>query len=173
MAKPEYDKLIVYETPPNPFHAPGSYAGYEMFAVNKELVKGASRLNCAWFTGPWPESEAYKPHSHNCDEALLFLGSNPNNPRDLGGEIEFWFEDEKYLFTKSCAIYIPKMLQHAPMFPRRVDRPILFVNVIIGTNDITYYSRDPKWSRFKDPPQLARVAWRDRTKYSRSKPQQR
>ena len=50
-------------------------------------------------------------HRHKFDECFLFLGSNPENVDDLGGEVEFWLgegdEAEKYMLTESTAIYIP------------------------------------------------------------------
>jgi len=48
------------------------------------------------------------------------------NPNDLGGEVEFWLENEKYILTKSCLIFVPKGLKHCPLWVIKVDRPILF-----------------------------------------------
>jgi hypothetical protein len=58
-------------------------------------------------------------------EIIIFLGSNPADPYDLGGEIEFWLEDEKYDLTKSCFIWVPRNMKHCPMVIKRVDRPII------------------------------------------------
>ncbi len=55
------------------------------------------------------------------------IGSDPENPRDLGGEVEFWLEDEKYMLTKSCLIFVPKGLRHCPLRVVKADRPILFL----------------------------------------------
>jgi hypothetical protein len=162
----EYDKYIYFETPPNPFHPPGSFPGTEMFGFDSRLVPGAARFMVAWFAGPWKEEDTMKPHAHNHDEIVMFLGSDYSNPQDLGGEVEFWFEDTKYLFTKSCMIFMPKSVQHAPMLPRRVDdpnKPILFVGTLPAPqeSDVTYYSRDPKWANFQDPPEVDGVEWMD------------
>ena len=70
-----------------------------------------------------PKSVA-EPHRHNYDEVLCMFGTNPEDPYDLGGEVEFWLEDEKNILTRSCIIFIPKGLQHCPLIYRRVDRPI-------------------------------------------------
>ena len=116
---------------------------------------------CAWWTGPWPKDDIYKPHAHSCGETLMFFGSDINNPRDLGGEVEFWIEDEKYLITKSCTIFIPPMLQHAPMWTKKVNSPILFVGVVALAGETTYYSRDPKFKDFQDPPGGDKILWID------------
>ena len=35
------------------------------------------------------------PHAHPFTEIFSYFGTNVNDPSDLGGEIEFWLEDEK------------------------------------------------------------------------------
>jgi hypothetical protein len=164
MAKNQYEHLITYQTPEFPAHPTGSFPGTEMFVVDDRIIRGAPRLMVAWFTGPWDKKIVYKPHAHSADEYCMFLGSNPDNPRDLGGEVEFWIKDEKYILTKSCAIYIPKMLQHAPMWPKKVNNPrypILFVGAVAGI-DKSYYSNDPKWKDWADPftgPDVGVIDW--------------
>ena len=47
-------------------------------------------------------------------EAVTFFGSNPEDPTDLGGEIEFWLEEEKHTITRSCVIFVPPGIRHCP-----------------------------------------------------------
>jgi hypothetical protein len=154
MAKPEYDKLITYKSPPNPAHPPGSFPGVEMFIVNDEFIKGAFTLMAAWFTGAWPQREVYKPHVHDFDEIIAFFGTNFEKPAELEGEIEFWIEDEKYTITQSCSIFLPKGLRHCPMWPSKITRPVLFIGTNPQLKGVTRFSRDPKWSQYKDPVML-------------------
>ena len=51
---------------------------------------------------------------------------------DLGGEIEFWLDDEQYMLTKSCMVYVPKGLKHCPIVFRRIDRPIFHFLMVTG-----------------------------------------
>jgi hypothetical protein len=51
---------------------------------------------------------------------------------ELGGEIEFWLEDEKYMLTKSCIIFVPKGMKHCPIVFRRIDRPIFHFIFVTG-----------------------------------------
>ena len=90
------------------------------------ILKGAPSVICSWY---WKatETEGSPSHTHDYDEVVGFLGSDWQNPGQLGGEVEFWLEDEKYLLTKSCLIYIPKGLRHCPLTVKTVDRPILFL----------------------------------------------
>ena len=69
--------------------------------------------------------EMGKPHCHKGNEIVGFLGSNPDDPSDLGGEVEMWIDGEKHILTKSTYIYIPAGVKHVPLYINRVDRPIL------------------------------------------------
>ena len=94
------------------------------------IVQGAPSIICSWY---WKatEAEGTPSHTHEFDEVVGFLGSDWKNPGDLGGEVEFWLEDEKYLLTKSCLIFVPSGLRHCPLTVKRVDRPILFLAVSV------------------------------------------
>ena len=69
-------------------------------------------------------SELGKPHSHEGNEILGFLGSNPDDPSDLCGEVEIFIEGEQHILTKSTYIYLPAGVKHVPLYINRVDRPI-------------------------------------------------
>jgi len=92
------------------------------------VIKGTPSIICSWY---WKatEKEGTPSHVHDFDEVIGFFGSDPQNPHDLGGEVEFWMEDEKYMLNKSCLIFAPKGLRHCPLRVIRVDRPIFFLAV--------------------------------------------
>ncbi len=96
--------------------------------LEDEIIKGAFSVICSWY---WKatETEGSPSHTHDFDEVVGFIGSDPQNPHDLGGEVEFWLEDEKYLLTKSCLIFAPRGLRHCPLRVTRVDRPFLFLAI--------------------------------------------
>ncbi len=94
------------------------------------IIKGAPSMFCSWY---WKatETEGTPSHTHDFDEVIGFFGSDPENPHDLCGEVEFWLEDEKYILKNSCLIYAPKGMRHCPLRVIRVDRPIFFLTVSI------------------------------------------
>jgi hypothetical protein len=96
--------------------------------VEDEIMEGAFSIHCSWY---WKatEKEGTLAHTHDFDEMIGFFGSDPENPHHLGGEVEFWMEDEKYMLTKSCLIFAPKGMRHGPLRVTRVDRPIFFLAV--------------------------------------------
>jgi hypothetical protein len=96
------------------------------------VIKGAPSIICSWY---WKatEKEGTPAHTHDFDEVIGFIGSDPDNPRDLCGEVEFWLEDEKYVLKNSCLIYAPAGLKHCPLRVIRVEKPILFLAVSMST----------------------------------------
>ena len=58
-----------------------------------------------------------RAHSLEETEILGFFGSNPEDPYDLGGEVELWLEDEMHLITRSSMVFIPSSsFSTSPLF---------------------------------------------------------
>ncbi len=74
------------------------------------------------------------PHSHPFIEIFSYFGTNFDDPSYLGGEIEFWLEDEKFVLTKSFMIYIPPNVRHCPLVFRKMEAPMF--HMTLGTNDM-------------------------------------
>lgn len=95
--------------------------------ADEEIVKGGYYFQGTWWYEasdvPYPE----ETHSHDFDEYLGFIGTNPDDPYDLGGEIELWLDGEKYTLTETCLIFIPAGVEHCPVYCRRADSPIWFL----------------------------------------------
>ena len=54
-------------------------------------------------------AQGVPPHAHPFPELLSFFGPDPDNPEELGCEVEFWLEDEQYFMTRSFVVYIPAL----------------------------------------------------------------
>lgn len=124
----KYDKYIITKKKTNEApvgflpHVPKTNVRQRVLYLDNEVIKGAFYVATSWFwkgTGPGPQA-----HTHEFDEVLGFFGTNPEDVYDLGGEVEFWIEEEKYLLTNSFMAYIPKGLKHCPLRVVRADRPI-------------------------------------------------
>jgi hypothetical protein len=61
----------------------------------------------------------------------MHLGTDPDNPLDLGGEVEFCLgpEMEKHILTTSNMVYLPADFIHGPWIIRKVTRPFIMVTV--------------------------------------------
>jgi hypothetical protein len=77
-------------------------------------------------------SQKSQPHAHEADELVGFLGSNPDDPSDLCGEIEFHIEDEVHILAKSSYIFLPAGTRHVHKYINRVDRPILHFSFLLS-----------------------------------------
>ena len=127
MAARKYQKYII-ETANVPeafvkMHSQPSDNKSRVIWLDDNVLKGAFFLSCRWYTHPMGDKD--ENHAHDFDEVLGFIGSDWEDPSKLNGEIELWLEDEKYILTKSCVVFIPKGLKHLPLNLLRVDRPIL------------------------------------------------
>jgi hypothetical protein len=102
----------------------------KILRLDEEVVKGAKLFASAvWF---WPvmmevdsSQRSTKPHVHTYDEVLGLVGTNPDDPSDLGGETEATLGGEKHVVNKSCLIYIPAGLEHGPFREIKMNRPII------------------------------------------------
>lgn len=134
MEKSKYGKYVITELKTPDFGAEYN-ANYAKFAtrilwMDKNVVEGAFQMNTSWYIAPTVHLNV--SHTHDSDEIIGFFGSNPKDPYTLGGEIEFWLEDEKFMLTKTTMIFVPKGMKHCPLILRRVDSPIFHFSTLVG-----------------------------------------
>ncbi len=94
--------------------------------VDGDIVRGGWYFQGSWLYKASDEPYPEKTHSHDAAEYLGFIGTNPDDPTDLGGEIELYLDGEKYTLTKTSVVFIPGGVEHCPVYARRVDSPIWF-----------------------------------------------
>ena len=100
-------------------------------------LKGAPYMEAVWFhtdndTGP-------ENHFHEFDELIGFLGSDPEHPEELNGELTILIDDETVRFTNSCVVYIPRGVTHSPILVPKLDKPIVHFS---GGNGGDYARKD-------------------------------
>jgi hypothetical protein len=83
-----------------------------------------------------------KPHSHDFDQLLCFLGSNPKNLKEFGAEIEFYLgeEGERHLITTPTIVYLKKGLIHCPLNYMKVEGTVYHLDIYLADE----YFRKPK-----------------------------
>jgi hypothetical protein len=77
---------------------------------------------------------SFKPHKHeDFDEIFTFLGTNPDDPLELGAEAEFCLGEgetfEKVVITSSTSVYVRAGVTHFPLTWKNVKRPCMFIVV--------------------------------------------
>jgi hypothetical protein len=101
-------------------------------AVDSEIWRTQyGNLSEKMFTHPMA---GHPPHIHKDAELLFHIGTDPNNPMDLGAEVQMYMgpEMERHTFTKSTVIWIPPNFIHAPWKPLKTTRPWIFIEVNQG-----------------------------------------
>jgi len=139
MSESKYAKYIISERrrdsrdaalPPgvDPDSVTNTASHYKILSLDDHVLEGSMYAEIVWMWpgggDVYPETAEPHSHAHEYDETLAFIGTDHDNPYDLGGEVEFWIEDEKFLLTKSSVIFIPKGMHHCPLVIHRVDQPI-------------------------------------------------
>jgi len=125
----KYEKYILTEPPkreyPKKENAP---VMSPLLMLNGADIKGAFHVNCMW-VNPGPNPGVFEAHVHPHDEVIGFIGTNPDDPGDLGAEAVLWIGDEKYVIKKSFLAYFPRGLVHCPLTVTDVKRPILHFDI--------------------------------------------
>jgi hypothetical protein len=104
--------------------------GKDLEGLNVNIAWGFSSQPGIWHRG-------VDSHAHTSDEVLIFLGTDPNNPDDLGAEIEIDLgkEHERYLVDRPSAIVCPAHFPHAPIVTRWVDKPFALIKINLAGNE--------------------------------------
>jgi hypothetical protein len=127
MAGKKYEKNLVTI----PFHK--TQAG-SLFAVGGDIMGGLDLhiiYACAYKTGITGMST--KPHVHDYDEAVFFIGTDPAHLDDLGADVEISIgepgKEEKYTFDKPAVLIAPKGVYHCPIVTKKIARPYVCMAV--------------------------------------------
>lgn len=158
MAESKYEKYVIR----NPLHPdPSIYEGGAF--PNARFLEGRKPesplstdhlLEYIWVTHDWyvGMTDQRGPHEHDFAELFAFIGSNAEDDKDLGGEVEFWMgkgdDTEKIKITSSALIYCPPNVKHMPIFFRNVKRPFLVVVVGLNVGEMKNVTRYPQRGKF-------------------------
>jgi hypothetical protein len=139
MARTKYDKYIL--SGPRPWNPPatGPVIAFADDQVNDKAYAGSHQYYVHWVpvkpeglphVTSW-EQMGHGPHQHQTPEVVMHIGTDPDHPLDLGGEIEFCLgrELEKHVLTTSNMVYLPAGFIHGPWIIRKVTRPFIIVTV--------------------------------------------
>ncbi|MFC1900149.1 hypothetical protein ACFLYN_01000 [Chloroflexota bacterium] len=139
-----------------------------MARMQDSVAKGSNFYLIHWmmpFLGASPIGDypmaGHPPHIHKDAELLFHIGTDPNDPMDLGAEVEMYMgpELERHVISRTTCIYIPPNCIHAPWKPLTTTRPWIFIEVNQGPShtEKSYRQVLPKevrerinWSRWKD-----------------------
>ena len=72
-----------------------------------------------------------KPHSHDYDAFMCFIGGNVMDYSEFDAEVELCLGDEleKQIIKETSVVYVPAGLSHCPLIYRNVKKPIIFLHI--------------------------------------------
>ena len=144
----KYQKCInerdVTQAPYIPAHEGKAKVMFQHDMRHNELAPHYTEINLisgagiGWGCGDMIQYPEYRiqslPHIHDVVETYCFFGTDPDNPNDLGGTIEFWIgegkEAKEYVIDTPTVVLIPPATVHLPLYVREVKRPFVSASVL-------------------------------------------
>ncbi len=73
-------------------------------------------------------------HSHDFEEFLCFMGTNPSDTEEFGAEIEVSMgkDGEKQVINTPTVVVIPKGMVHSPINFKKVDKPVIYSSIYMA-----------------------------------------
>ena len=96
--------------------------------MDDRIVKGSFYVEAVWVVGSVPT--VHPEHEHDHDEILGFVGSNMEDPADLGAEIDLIIDGVKTTITKTCFVHVPAGVKHGGLCFRKIDRPVFQIAML-------------------------------------------
>jgi hypothetical protein len=81
---------------------------------------------------PEPNPHIHRHVHRKYDEIVLHIGGDPQNPTDLGGEIEFCVGDQPLAFNTNTGIFLPKGTYHGPLTWKKFTKPHIEMAIMLG-----------------------------------------
>ena len=137
MAERKYDKYFVsYERSQ---HWMEDGRTEDIAVLDDSIIKGSYTYYSSWvtpatdfgFSKEYVWWEGHPPHIHREAEILFHIGTNPQDPTELGGEVVLYMgpELERHVITRSTVVYIPPNFIHCPWLPIRTWKPWIHVEI--------------------------------------------
>lgn len=156
----KYDHLFI---PCGQYDDENPQGKWIMKSLDSSMVSGSNYYVLHWIMPgrQHPDPVGHPPHVHNEDELLFHIGTNPDDPTDLGAEVEIYMgeEMERHVITRSTCIYFPAGMVHSPWTILKTERPWIVMQVQQSTQRTEKFLpqlcvqelRDSiDWSRFVD-----------------------
>jgi hypothetical protein len=129
MAELKYSKYFLNELPEEErFKGFGKMPAMVAY-TDSDILQGSKYFSVMVMGPEAVKHPGHGPHIHEEAELLVALGTDMENPRNLGAKLEMCMgpEMESHIFTESTMIWVPAKFIHAPFRVLEVTRPFLFI----------------------------------------------
>jgi hypothetical protein len=129
MAKLKYSKYFLHELPEEQRKKGFGRIRSMVAFTDNDIIAGSKYFSVMLMGEEATKGPGHGPHIHQDPELLVALGTDPDNPKDLGAEMEICMgpEMESHIITESTMIWIPAKFVHCPFRILKVRRPFLFI----------------------------------------------
>jgi hypothetical protein len=108
-----------------------------MTLLSNNLVPGSDHyIETGWILGMPDPNPHILEHTHDYDEIVMHIGTNPDDEEDLGGEIEFMLDGKPLRISKTSTVFVPKGMKHGPLTWKSFTRPHLEMTIMIGAGSL-------------------------------------
>jgi hypothetical protein len=108
-----------------------------MTLMSNRLVPGSNfYIETGWVFGMPDPNPHIQEHTHEYDEIVIHLGTDPAHQEELGGEIEFMVDGQPLIINKTSAVYVPKGVKHGPLVWNKYSKPHLEFTIMIGAGSL-------------------------------------
>jgi hypothetical protein len=102
------------------------------YLSSNQIPEANYYIEFGWIYGIPDPNPPVTQHVHQHDEMILHFGGDPQNPEDLGAEIEVRVEGEPLLFDTNTALFAPKGLTHCPVTWKKFKKPHIEMAITLG-----------------------------------------
>ncbi len=129
MAEMKYSKYFLHELPDEQRFKGFAKMPTMVAFTDADIIEGSKYFSVMVMGPEATKHPGHGPHTHQDPELLVALGTDPDNPRDLGAKMEMCMgpEMESHIITVSTMIWVPANFIHAPFRILEVTRPFIFI----------------------------------------------
>ncbi len=129
MAELKYSKYFLHELPDEQRFKGFAKMPTMVAYTDNDIIEGSKYFSVMIMGEEATKHPGHGPHIHQDPELLVALGTDPDNPRDLGAKMEMCMgpEMESHIITESTMIWVPAKFVHAPFRILEVTRPFIFI----------------------------------------------
>jgi len=120
----------------------------QTYANDELFPEGRVNFSLSWFYEIPKVNPIVGEHVHEEDELIFYMPSFNHKDDDVNavwGEATVYIEGEPYKVTDNCCIYVPGGVRHGPFEWNRIDRPNLFLTVMLSAA----YTREIDGKKYK------------------------
>ena len=108
-----------------------------MTLMSNNLIPGADNyIEAGWILAMPDPATHIMEHTHDYDEIVMHIGTDPEDPEELGAEIEFVVDGETLSIDKTSSVFVPKGVKHGPLTWKSFRKPHLEMTVMLGAGNL-------------------------------------